>query len=398
MNSERNAYISTIQYGSTSRATWVGPGPGPYTVCTAVDGGRLQIVNNKRLERGGQLLTLEDVANQGALEGPALAPGREAEVPLVGSRTINAAAFIRNRVVVSTRDRVQVMQEDDLTKITHETNFGAHGIATNGFDSLAAPAGVDGLFCMRLFNGTMYRHALISDPSSDVYFYRTALLGRDGSGTDWFASACRDAGALVTPIRKSPENISFDLYKGPTLDGRAMPFDVVDVCPLNLRRHPFGAIFLTGSGHAHFSFDIRQGIVTFQRLDLGDETPYSIHSAQGHLFIATDDGVHIFQNLTRFVVSPHLHAQQNFHYFMPLDVVWSNVIGDYLYVVTGSSVLICDIGHFDSEINLASKDVGEPSAHESTHIKLLGSYPSRIEKGVYRPSGRSTEFRTTAFA
>ena len=382
----QDSLIGSTEFAVGLEPTWVGHGRKAGEICVASEGGQLLFVDTTRVSQGGIPVPMDEFATQETSAKPARAKTDGTSVLLEGSQTINAAGFIRDRAVVTTRSAIQIMLGNDLATVTHRTDYGAHGIATRGIDSFAAPAGQDGLFCMRLLPGKVYGFKTISDLDESLYFYRTALLGRDPQGLDWYASACRDGGFVVTPIGIKNGGTTMSTFEALAEHG-TQERDVVDVCALNIQKYPFGAAFLTSNGAIHISRDVRlpEAEVGSQEIELDDEMPYAIHIARGHVFVTTDRGLHIFQNMAHHLVSSSPAGKSSDMYFIENEIVWSTVLNDYLYLVGDMSVQMLRVAQFDSNENTIPE--ATPTfqwGSDSMQSQFRGNRITRDEKLGYR--------------
>jgi len=151
-----------------------------------------------------------------------------------------------------------------------------------------APLGTDGLLFLTEEEGEIAANVGVTE-GKHPNFYKVALLAGVG-GASVLACAVRDSGLTVMTVE----------------DGRVTPrvshefpgIDVVDVCSLNSKDKPRAAVALNHDGCLLFFSDVLEK-TTLPPIHLGYScgVPYTVLSAQGHVFVLTSDDFVAFPDL-----------------------------------------------------------------------------------------------------
>ena len=205
----------------------------------------------------------------------------------IATDAINAVAFADNLFSVSSRNEVVVgrrqAQKDDygLDFFPHEFRGGAHGVVASQTGAFLAPIGDQGLLLLKHNNGKLDAQTA-SRRDFPFNFYKLIRLGTGPQGEEVFVSAGRGDGLLAFGFSKEAVSVSGIHH---SFEGH----DIVDVCPLNDPHYPFAVACLSRSRAVFLIRDVLEDQTPFA-LNLGDiqGTPYTLLSAQGHLFLLTD--------------------------------------------------------------------------------------------------------------
>jgi hypothetical protein len=173
---------------------------------------------------------------------------------------------------------------------------GAHGVIASEEGRILAPMGSDGLLIIRPSDNGPPTSTILMPDGATPYFYQTIQIGTSEKGKEWFASACRDDGIVLIPIGPDRENGEFELMSK-TNPRTGKVEDIVSLCSLHRPGHPYALALLSIDKTIYFTTDVRTVAFTGIALDRMDGTPYSIHSAQGHLFILTSEKLYVMKDV-----------------------------------------------------------------------------------------------------
>ena len=130
---------------------------------------------------------------------------------VVGSgEAINGAAFTNKLIVVSNGSEV-VIQESIPGIGPCVLDGGAHEVIASEEGRILAPMGTDGLLIISPSEQGPPTSTVLKPDGANPYFYQTVQLGRPENGREWFASACRDDGVVITPIGPGQEVGEIDM-------------------------------------------------------------------------------------------------------------------------------------------------------------------------------------------
>ena len=254
---------------------------------------------------------------------------------------INGVAFSGHWMAASTRFEV-IYQ--DLTPRPGGNDRriyegGAHGVVATSQGGFAAPLGIGGVLVIDPVSDSEMRMGVIKSADKPIDYYKLAHLKGDDR-SDWFAAAGRRAGLVGLELSFGPDG---DLA-APSNSFEAEGLDVVGVCSLGSDEFPFAVAGLGVDGSIHLCKDL-----------FGDELPrairpdgmlgdaYSIHHAEGHLFVLTSSDLYTFTGLvTRFLTNQELSAQASTR-VLPLEAVDMELAGDEFMVVMVDGVLILPV-------------------------------------------------------
>jgi len=213
---------------------------------------------------------------------------------------------------------------------------GAHGILATPGGSFFAPMGASGL--LRVEPQRIGSDAVtIDEPNQAVInFYKLISLG-ESSQDEVFACAARTSGLLIIRSdRDKPLQIKGLVSKN---------VDFIDVCSMSSPKWPHAVVGLSLDRSLIFVRDL-QSEETPQTLQLGElrGTPYSILSADGHLFVLTSKELVAFPDL----LSWYLHGEsldRPFRYcHTPIQAVDAYLAyGKHLLVVMDEEVRFFEI-------------------------------------------------------
>ena len=110
----------------------------------------------------------------------------------------------------------------------------------------------------------------------------------------------------------------------------------MSVCPLNRPGYPYALALLSISKTIYFTADVR--VAAFEGIFLAqmDGTPYSIHSAQGHLFILTSEKLYVMRDVAERAIrdSGGFSRDPIKSFSLEMDAVDCSIVDDeYLSIV-----------------------------------------------------------------
>jgi hypothetical protein len=290
--------------------TWMGRGFLPHELWVGTEKGRLFSVDPDR----------------GVLRDP---------FSVVGSgEAINGVAFTDKLMAVSNRSEV-VIQERIIGIGPCVLDGGAHGVIASEGGRILAPMGSDGLLIVRPSDDGPPTSTILRSNGATPYFYQTVQIGTLEQGREWFASACRDDGIVLIPIGPGRENGEFELMSK-TNPRTGKVEDIVSLCSLHRPGHPYALALLSIDKTVYFTTDVRTVAFTGIALDRMDGTPYSIHSAQGHLFILTSEKLYVMKDVAeRAIRDPKGFSRDPIKSFsLEADAVDCSIVDDeYLLLV-----------------------------------------------------------------
>jgi hypothetical protein len=223
----------------------------------------------------------------------------------VASEAINGIAFVGDNVGITSRNEVIIGYRKDVKNLSlgayeHTFRGGAHGIVGSSQDAFLAPIGVDGLLMVNLLAGHRISISIARNHEVPLNFYRLVRLG-DGPAGEVFACAARTDGLLAASFADGT-------LAGPLIGHHFNGHDIVDVCPLNDPQFPLAAICLSRNRGLFFVQSVLENhapvALSYRELK---GTAYSLLSAQGHVFVLTDEEFSVLPGLaTRFLRNEEL--------------------------------------------------------------------------------------------
>jgi hypothetical protein len=213
-------------------------------------------------------------------------------VDTLAEDAINGVAFFNDFIAVSTRSEVVVHRR--VPRGAFELVFsgpgGAHGILATSTGQFLAPSGVQGLLCIDQLGTDQPRAWTDHAREAPLNYYSLRSLGH-AAGKEVLACAARTDGLLTIQFDK-------DHTQTPITGLSAPDVDFLDVCSLGSVTSPFAVAALCADRSLVFVRDIlTEDRPQTLRFDGFQGTPYSISSAQGHLFILTSHHITVIPNL-----------------------------------------------------------------------------------------------------
>jgi hypothetical protein len=235
---------------------------------------------------------------------------------------VNGVAFAGDLIGVSSRNEVVVGRRRADGGLDHlQTGFegGAHGILALPSGGFVAPLGTDGLLFLAEEEGKIAtRVSRIEGERPN--FYKVALLP-DPRDSGLLACAAQDSGLYaITEEQGRVTAVVSHEFSG---------IDVVDVCSLNSKDKPRSAVALNHDGCLLFFSDVLEK-TTLPPVHFGYScgVPYTLLSAQGHVFALTSDEFVVFPDLAdRFLRGEPLD-QPTHAFLMPVQAVDVFLCGD----------------------------------------------------------------------
>jgi hypothetical protein len=209
----------------------------------------------------------------------------------VAEEAINGVAFFQEFIGVSTRSEINFYRHSPDAPITLERvgsgPGGAHGILATPGGQFVAPMGTEGLFC---FDSSKAR-AWIDHANGTKHNYYSVHYLANCEGREILACAARTDGLLTVRLDE-------DENENRIIGLTAPDIDFIDVCSLQLPEFPFAVAALCRDRSLIF---IRNMLTEENpqtlRFDQFRGVPYSILSAQGHLFVLTSHEIVVFPGL-----------------------------------------------------------------------------------------------------
>lgn len=201
--------------------------------------------------------------------------------------SINGVAFSKDRMAVSTRSEVVVM---DLGREVKPAIYlgGAHGVVALARGRFVAPLGIGGLLLIQPWTATDQTGEFSTIlPSDAINIYRVESLGTTLAGEDVLACAARDDGLLTIGLGSSGDVSRSNLLSIPDVD-------IVDVCSLRSPTLPFGVAALGRDRSIVLSRDVLTDRSPEHLSAVGREgTAYRILCSHGHLFLLTSEAMYV---------------------------------------------------------------------------------------------------------
>ena len=351
--------IEAANMPSPEPVTWAGKGPTRPGFCFATESGRILW----------------------AFPGSGSVPNLS---PVIGSgEAINGVAFTSKLMAVSNRREVVILNLAALGEgYTHEG--GAHGLIASEAGRIIAPMGSEGLLVIQPLEDGRHARMVLKADGADPYFYQTIQLGPPHRGAELFASACRTDGLVLTPIGPGSSYGNMNLMnKENSL--QQPEADVVSLCSLEGPDCPYALALLAIDGTIYFSPDARAGSFTGMSLVGLKGTPYSIHSAQGHLFILTSEKIYAMQDLAdRMIRNPEDSTEFVIRSVnLDVDAVdCSLVYGEYLLIVQEDYVSVTGV----SKLSEMFRNITPVTAEIGGTARGYSTFSPNFSNSGFRPS------------
>jgi hypothetical protein len=216
----------------------------------------------------------------------------------VAEEAINGVAFWNDFIGVSTRSEVSLFRRspsgDEIGFVTGAPR-GAHGILAAPRGRFLSPLGPDGILCIDAEQGPQARPWIDQARQAVLYYYKIIYSGHS-AGKEILACAGRTDGLLRISFDK-------DQPQGRIVGFTSPDLDLIDVCSLASPEWPFAVAGLSLDRSLIFVRNILDDREP-QRLRFEDirGTPYSLLSAEGHLFVLTSKELVVLPGLaSRFL-------------------------------------------------------------------------------------------------
>jgi hypothetical protein len=286
---------------------------------------------------------------------PDIERGQRTELKLATpSEAINGVAFWRDFLGVSTRSEVSLYKlsssGDEIEFVTGAPR-GAHGILATPKGRFLSPLGPDGMLCIDADRFSQTGPWIDHARQAVLNYYKLIYL--DHSGDDEIlACAARMDGLLRIPLNK-------DQAEGRVVGFTSPDIDLVDICPLASSEWPFAVSGLSLDRSLIFVRNILDDVeprrLRFEEM-LG--TPYSILSAQGHLFVLTSDELVILPDLaSRFLNEEPMDRLVHGRHSLVQAVEAYVAGGKELLIVTDDGVTVLEIARLVSSETVGWNDV-----------------------------------------
>jgi len=278
---------------------------------------------------------------------------------ILAEEAINGVAFYKDLIGVSTRSEVILHRSlpcEGGFELIAAGPGGAHGISATPNGLFVAPMGRAGLFCIEARPNSPPKEWFEHAGEATLNYYALSNLGRSGS-KDVFACAARTDGLLTIQIDK-------DVPPNPTVGMTSPKVDLIDVCSIRSPEWPFAVAALCLDRSLIF---VRNVLSAEQPQTLRFEefrgTPYSILSADGHLFVLTSREIVVLPNLaSRYLNEEKLDCP--IHYRKrPVQAVDAFITyGKDLMILTDEGVNIFEIPKLVREGSepISGKEASEP--------------------------------------
>jgi hypothetical protein len=276
---------------------------------------------------------------------------------------INAVAFADNLFAVSSRNEVvigirQTQNGDGLCTYSHDFRGGAHGIVASQTGAFLAPLGDQGLLLLKLDHGRVDAQTA-GCQDFPFNFYKLIGLGAGPQGEEVFASAGRSDGLLAFPFSKDAVSVSGTHHSFEA-------HDIVDVCPLNDPHYPRAVACISRSRAVFLIRDVLEDQTPFA-LNYGgiQGTPYTLISAQGHLFLLTDRELVTLPNVaSRFLCGESLAE--------PLEIACGPVNVSEAFLWRDQAILLIEEDSSVAQLEIEDLIEATTSAHRQAGPELNG--------------------------
>ena len=359
--------VRTVLYQPPEPVTWAGEYPDIGGFCFAS-------------ESGNMWLTSYDFK---------IYPG---VVPVVKSgEAINGVAFTGDLMAASTRGEVVVITRGS-TKLPGGLGYtyagGAHGIIASKRGKVVAPMGKAGLLLIHPLDDGRNARTVIKAVGESPYYYHTIQLGDDGQGGELFASAGRTDGLILTPIDQSAKPGAIKVVK-PKESHPLFGLDVVGLCSLNTPAQPRALAFLGMDGSLHLSADILGFDLMTMVFGGMEGTPYTVHCAQGHLFILTSEKLYAMKGFVAEFLSGRTTDLGERTPSLDVDAVDFTIVDDeYLMIIQENGVSIILVK------DLFGSPGNAPLGHQGMGRSAEISSPGLIRSTMGPSPGYRSEIRT----
>lgn len=319
--------VDALKFGKTIHfddfeISWAGANPVGGGYCFGSEDGRFRI-----LATNGQVSPTKQVTTS--------------------DESVNGVAFSGRFMAVSTRCEIVFHDLDPRFREARPYiyNGGAHGVLATSAGGFVAPLGMNGLLRVPEIGDTEARFLVNTIRDNRINLYQIALLHGDGK-RDFIAAAARDDGIHTFDLNSEvnagrPSSAVY--FKGPGLD-------VVSLCSLESRDHPFSLAALGRDGSVHLFRDIQaREEPSSLRLDDLLGSPYSILHSQGHLFILTSKGFYACPNLASQFLAGNLGGGLDPVRKWELRAVDIYAIGDEIAIEMANHLLVAKANDLISE-------------------------------------------------
>lgn len=257
----------------------------------------------------------------------------------LAEEAINGADFFGEYLGLSTRSEILLYRRSPQGKLdlVVSGDRGAHGILATPRGQFIAPMGPEGLFCIDALKFGSPKCSIDCVQDTKFNFYSLTYLARSGQA-DLLASAARTDGLLAIAFDESGDH-------NPVFGLTSPEIDFIDVCSLKSPQWPFAVVGLCLDRSLVFIRDIRSELQPQKlRFDEFRGTPYTILSAQGHVFVLTRREAFVLPDLaSRYLQEEQLDQPvQGRH--LDIDAVDAfTAYEKYLLIITDDGVGQCDI-------------------------------------------------------
>jgi hypothetical protein len=257
----------------------------------------------------------------------------------VSEEAINGVAFWHDRVGVSTRAELSVARrspsDDDLVRLVTAPG-GAHGILATPGGRFFAPTGAAGLLRIDLARPPREWVMIDRPDQAALNFYK--IIALEGySSQDLLASAARTSGLLLIRSDRDKPSAIMGLV--------SQDVDFIDVCSISSSNWPHAVVGLSLDRTLIFVRDLLAE-ETPQTLRLGAlrGAPYSILSADGHLFVLTSKELVVFPDLLSWYLSGEPSDRPIRYRYTPIQAVDAYIAyRKHLMVVMDDEVKLFEI-------------------------------------------------------
>ena len=299
--------------------TWAGAFPRGQEFCFATESGNLWRWNASRRGLSPPLKVIES------------------------GEPINGVAFTDDLMVVSTPGEVvirKLAREGSGEPPEFIFRGGAHGVIASEGGRVLAPMGGAGLLLIQPLPEGRHARTTIKARDQSPYFYRTVQIGKSHQGVEFFASAGRNDGVILTQTGQQQGPGMINILK-PREDSRFTGLDSVDLCSLNRPDCPLGLAILGMDGSVHLSGDIMAGSMASLVFPEMKGTPYSVHCAQDMLFLLTSEKLYAMRGVVERLLTGHWSDESWPTRSMDLDAVGCTIVDDeYLLIILEDRITV----------------------------------------------------------
>jgi hypothetical protein len=289
----------------------------------------------------------------------------------LAEEAINGVAFYKEFVGVSTRSELLLYRKSPGGGFERRVQGpgGAFGVLATQSGQFLAPMGTDGIFCIDKLGSDRPRGWFDNAANTQLNFYSLAYLGKCAD-QEILACAARNDGLLT--IRFDMDDVQNQII------GLTAPnIDFIDACPLNSRQWPYAVAALCHDRSLIFVRNVlTEDNPRTLRFDEFRGTPYSILSAQGHIFVLTSSDIIVIPDLaSRYLNDEQLDRPIHFRHKAVRAVDAFVLRGHDLVILTDDEVNIFEI---TALVPVSRDSSGAQKSHDSQNWDEIEGIPAIV--------------------